>query len=90
MVDDPTTPAGPSDPRPYDLVRLIPGNRLGIDPRTVLTVADTVDNAPGVFEVHHQDDHPDHMDWAGAVTTADIATIVRITGTTAHSWSPRP
>ncbi|WP_033287063.1 DUF6211 family protein [Streptomyces sp. NRRL F-525] len=90
MVDPQHPPAGTRDPQPYDFVRLHPGNRLGIAPEVLLTVADVVDNAPGVLEVHHQTDHPDYMDWAGAVTADDIATVVRITGATAHSWSPRP
>lgn len=90
MVDDPTTPTGPEAPAPYDLIRLVPGNPLGVDPGTLLIIADTVDNAPGVYEVHHQDTHPGYMDWAGAVTVEDIATVLRITDTTAYSWSPRP
>lgn len=68
----------------------MPGNRLGIDPTTLLTVADTVGSTPGALEVHHQTDHPAHMDWAAAVTLDDIAVVVRINRTTAHTWSPHP
>ena len=91
MVDQhPDAPGGSDAPQPYDLVRLTAGNRFGLSPEVLLTVADIVDNAPGVLEVHHQQDHPDYMDWAAAVTVDDIAVVIRVTGTTAHSWSPNP
>lgn len=87
MLDDPTTPAGGRAPQPYDLVRLTPGNRAGVPSDTVLTVADTVDDKPGVLEVHHQTDHPDYLDWAAAVTAGDIATVIRVTAGTIETWS---
>ncbi|MFM9625099.1 DUF6211 family protein [Streptomyces turgidiscabies] len=90
MLDPQHPPTGTPDPQPYDLVHLRPGNQLGIAPEVLLTVADLVDNAPGVLELHHQAGHPDYMDWAGAVTVDDIVTVVRITGTAAHRWSPHP
>ncbi|WP_331718304.1 DUF6211 family protein [Streptomyces sp. NBC_00134] len=60
-----------------DLVRLRPGNPQGTDPRDWLMVVDLVEHLPGVFEVWHQPDHPDHQDWAAAITAADVAEIIR-------------
>ncbi|WP_125264848.1 DUF6211 family protein [Streptomyces alboflavus] len=84
------TTADPNTPQPYDLVQLIPGHPLGVSPDVLLTVADTVDGAPGLVEVHHQHDHPDYWDWSACITAADIAVIIRHTDGTAHRWSSRP
>ncbi|MFB7031010.1 MULTISPECIES: DUF6211 family protein [unclassified Streptomyces] len=85
MVDDPTT-ADPAQPQPYDTVYLRPGNRLGIAPAIPLTVAD-FGPEPGVWELTHQEQHPQYWDWAAAATVGDIATVVRITADAARSWS---
>jgi len=91
MVDEPTSAPSGSALQPYDLIRLVAGNRFGIGTDVLLTVVDTVGTTPGVYEVHHQTDHPGYMDWAGAVTLEDVATVVRPTNDgTALSWDPRP
>ncbi|MGW1674581.1 DUF6211 family protein [Streptomyces sp. NPDC002324] len=90
MLDDQNAPAGDRAPQPYDLVRLSPGNRFGLPADTLLTVADLVDDEPGVLEVHHQYNHPDHLDWAAAVTAEDIATVIRVTAGTVETWSLHP
>ncbi|MET9676371.1 DUF6211 family protein [Streptomyces sp. NPDC006482] len=85
MVDDQPSTA-PEQPQPYDIVYLRTGNRLGIAPETPLTVAD-FGPAAGVWELHHQEQHPDYWDWAAAVTTSDIATVLRLSPQSARSWS---
>lgn len=90
MVDEHSDSAGSGEPCPYDLIRLVPGDRFGVDPATLPTVADTVESTPGALEVHHRTDHPAQMDRAAAVTIGDGAVVVRINGTTAHTWSPHP
>jgi hypothetical protein len=85
MVDEhPTTPD--REPQPGDTVFLHAGTLAGISPRTPLVVADA---EHGVYELNHQDHHPDHQDWAAAVEIEHIATVVRISldGVTS-SWAP--
>ncbi|MFG2753918.1 DUF6211 family protein [Streptomyces xanthophaeus] len=87
MVD----PQSPTEPQPYDLVRLHPANTADTSPDTALIIADTVDNHPGTYVVWHLQDHPDHQDWAATVTRTDIATITRSTTTgDVHTWTPSP
>ncbi|MFC9816082.1 DUF6211 family protein [Streptomyces virginiae] len=81
------------DPQPYDQVRLhpAPAHTHGIDPTTTLVIADTVDGQPGTYVLWHLDTHPDHHDWAAAVTTADIHTLTRITTAgDVRTWTPSP
>jgi hypothetical protein len=69
-------PDRPATPRICDLVRLRPGNRHGVDPELWLLVVDDVPHEPGTVEVWLQPDHPRHMDWAAAITGADVAAII--------------
>ncbi|MFF0430355.1 DUF6211 family protein [Streptomyces sp. NPDC004520] len=85
MVDDPRHTA-PDQPQPYDVVYLRPGNRLGIAPEIPLTVAD-FGPTTGVWELHHQEQHPHYWDWAAAATVADIATVLRLSPDSTRSWS---
>ncbi|MFJ5811738.1 DUF6211 family protein [Streptomyces sp. NPDC093093] len=75
-------------PQPYDHVHLHPDNRLGVDPRTPFLVADT--EPPGTYTLWHLADHPEHHDWAAAVTLDDIALAVRVTTTDTRTWTPTP
>ncbi|MFE3557281.1 DUF6211 family protein [Streptomyces sp. NPDC059193] len=86
MVD----PTQTTHPQPYDLVRLHPGNPLGIPAGTTLIIADTVDSTIGLYEVWHLDSHPDYQDWAAAVTAADIALITRAEAGAVRTWTPAP
>lgn len=79
-----------TEPQPYDLVHLRPGNEAGADPATPLILADTIEDQPGTYVVWHLDTHPRHQDWAAAVTAADIATITRHERGSVHTWTPSP
>ncbi|MFD8146105.1 DUF6211 family protein [Streptomyces sp. NPDC059708] len=81
------------DPQPYDLVRLHPASAAtaGTTPATTLIIADIVEDQPGTYEVWHLADHPDHHDWAAAVTLDDLAAITRSTATgDVHTWTLSP
>ncbi|MFF4323734.1 DUF6211 family protein [Streptomyces sp. NPDC001568] len=79
----------PTDlPRPYDHVHLHPDNRLGADPATPYLVVDVLDTEPPTIELWHLADHPDHQDWAGTASLADIALVVRVTTGDTRTWTP--
>lgn len=88
MVSQPAGTHGHEAPAPYDIVILKDGAPIGAAPLEPLMVADIVEHAPGVFEVHRLEGHPGYADWAAAVTVADIELITRITQGAARSWTP--
>lgn len=73
-------------PAPWDIVVLTSGNTADAPTDVPFLVVD--EPAPGILEINHLDAHPDHPDFAAAVTHHDIALITRIESGCLRSWSP--
>jgi len=86
MVFDP--PHG--DPQPGDYIKLKPGNSLGTSEHETFVVVDDIAPVAGHLVLNLSPAHPDHVDWAAAVSPDEVARCSRITEEGSFSWTPSP